>query len=63
MVQCVLFTADASLAPCKKPLAGAELHIEAYFLSSDTKLGYDSIREIFETGYRFSAEHPARVTT
>lgn len=24
---------------------------DAYFLSSDTKLGYDSIREIFETGY------------
>jgi hypothetical protein len=47
----------------QKPLAGVELHIEAYFLSSDTKLGYDSIREIFETGYRFSAEHPARVTT
>ena len=27
---------------------------KAYFLSSDTKLGYDSIREIFETGYRHS---------
>ena len=29
---------------------------EAYFLNSDTKLGYDAIREIFETGFSFSAQ-------
>eukprot|EP00913_Durusdinium_trenchii_P032069 g30032.t1 len=29
---------------------------DAYFLSSRTKLGYDAIREIFETGYSLLAE-------
>lgn len=29
---------------------------KAYFLSSRTKLGYDAIREIFETGYSLLAE-------
>ncbi|CAE7262250.1 cnnm4 [Symbiodinium natans] len=28
---------------------------DAYFLNSDTKLGYDAIREIFETGFSFSS--------
>ena len=31
--------------------ACAEAATEAYFLSSDTPLGYNAIREIFETGY------------